>query len=109
MNTNIPSQIGSPRGLSSEGWATVAGVIGSALLVAKKIFAPKAAKPEPMSRAEFYAEMLAMREALHASHLAMLDKLEANHRELLAVLERQALRTSALEVGFARVDERMRK
>jgi hypothetical protein len=88
---------------------TVAGVIGSALLVAKKFLAPKAAKPELMSRAEFYVEMLATREAMHASHLAMLDKLEANHRELLGVLERQALRTNALEVGLSRVEERIRK
>ena len=29
MNTNLNSQIGSPRVVSSEGWAAIAGVIGS--------------------------------------------------------------------------------
>jgi hypothetical protein len=33
----------------------VAGVIGSELLLAKKFLAPKAAKPELMNRADFYA------------------------------------------------------
>ena len=63
----------------------------------------------PGSRAEFYAEMLATRERISATHLAILEKLDANHRELLAALERVATRTSALEAGLARVDERTRK
>ena len=77
MNTNLPSQVSSPRALSGEAWAAIAGAVGSALLLAKKLLGPKAAKPEPLSRAEFYAEMLAMRERIHADHLAMLDKLDA--------------------------------
>ena len=106
MNTNIHSQIASPRPLSSEGWATVAGVVGSALLLAKKILTPKAVKPELMGRADFYAEMLALKDHLHAGHLALLEKLDANHRELLGALERQAARINTLEAGLARVDER---
>ena len=109
MNTNLNTQIPSPRSLSSEGWATLAGVIGSALVLAKKFLAPKAAKPEPMGRADFYAELAALKDHIHAGHLAILDKLDANHRDLLAALERQATRINALEAGLARVDERTRK
>ena len=109
MNTNLNSQIPAARSFSSEGWATVAGVIGSAVLLAKKFLTQKAAKPEPMSRAEFYAEMLATRERINATHLDILEKLDANQRELLAALERQATRINVLESGLARVDERTRK
>jgi hypothetical protein len=107
MNTNLQSQIPSPRAISGEGWAAIIGAIGSAFLLAKKLLSPKAAsKPELVSRADFYAEMLATRERLHANHLAILEKLDANHRELLGALERQATRINALEAGLARVDER---
>ena len=109
MNTNLNTQIPSPRSLSSEGWATVAGVIGSALVLAKKFLAPKAGKPEPMSRADFYAELVGLKDHIHAGQLAILEKLDANHRELLGALERQALRINALETGLARVDERSKK
>jgi len=85
------------------------GIVGSAFLLAKKLFSAKPAKPELVSRADFYTEMLATRERLHANHLAILEKLDANHRELLAALERQATRINALECGLARVDERTRK
>jgi len=109
MNTNLQSDISSPRAISGEGWAAIAGAIGSALLLVKKLGSPKPGKPEPVSRADFYAEMLAIRERLHANHLAILEKLDSNHRELLAALERQATRINALESGLARVDERTRK
>ena len=107
MNTNLSSPIPSPRAISGEGWAAIAGAIGSAFLLVKKLLSPKpAGKPEPVSRADFYAEMLATRERLHANHLAILDKLDANHREVLAVLDLQATRINTLESGLARVDER---
>ena len=109
MNTNLNSQVPSPRAVTGEGWATIAGVIGSALLLAKKILTPKAAKPELMSRVDFYGELLALKDDMHANHLAILEKLDANHRELLAVLEPQASRINVLETGLARVDERTRK
>ena len=66
--------------MSSEGWAAFAGAVGSAFLPAKKLLGPKAAKSEPMSRADFYAEMLANRDRMHADHLALLEKLDTNPR-----------------------------
>ena len=110
MNTNLSSPIPSPRAISGEGWAAIAGAVGSAFLLVKKLLSPKpASKPEPVSRADFYAEMLATRERINATHLAILEKLDANHRELLAALERQATRINALESGLARVDERTKR
>src|ERR1035441_9565786 len=109
MNTNLSAPIPSPRAISGEGWAAIAGAVGSAFLLVRKVLNPKpASKPEPVSRADFYAEMLTTRERLHANHLAILEKLDGNHRELLAALDRQATRVNALESGLARVDERTR-
>ena len=105
MSTNLNSQISAPRSISGESWAAIAGAVGSAFLLAKKLLGPKAAKPELMSRTDFYAEMLASRDRMHADHLALLEKLDSNHRELLAALERQATRINALEAGVARLDE----
>jgi hypothetical protein len=109
MSTNLQSPISTSRSISSEGWAAVAGALGSALLLAKKLVTPKAARPEPMSRAEFYAELVPLKDQMHADHLALLEKLDANHRDLLAALDRLATRINALEAGLARVDERTRK
>ena len=109
MNTNLNSPIASARAISGEGWAAIAGTVGSAFLLLKKLLSPKAAKPELVSRAEFCAEMLATRESFHANHLAILEKLDANHRELLVALDRQATRINALEAGLARVDDPTRK
>jgi hypothetical protein len=110
MNTSLNSPIASARAISGEGWAAIAGAVGSALLLAKRLLSPKpASRPEPVSRADFYAEMLATRERFHTNHLAILEKLDANHRELLAALERLATRVNALEAGLARVDERTSK
>ena len=110
MNTNLNPPMASARDISGEGWAAIAGAIGSAFLLGKKLLSPKHAnKPDLVSRAEFYAEMLAIRERINATHLAILEKLDANHRELLAALDRQATRVNALESGLARVDERTRE
>jgi hypothetical protein len=109
MNPNLNSPIPSLRTIPAEGWAAIAGAIGSAFILARKLLPQKPAKPDLLSRAEFYAEMLATREGMHASHLSILDKLDANHRELLAALERQATRINLLESGLACVDERTRK
>ncbi len=119
MNTNLQSQIPAARGITGEGWAAIAGAVGSAFLLAKKLLSPKSAKSEAISRAEFYAELLALKDNLHrehfvllekleAIHLALIDKLDLNHRELLSALERQSTRINALEAGLARVDERTR-
>ena len=107
MNTSLDSPMPAAHSLSGEG--TVIGVVGSALLLAKKLLSPKAAKPEPMGRADFYAELAALKDHIHAGHLAILEKLDANHRELLAALERQGSRINTLESGLARVDERTNK
>jgi hypothetical protein len=109
MNTNLNTPVASPRSLTGEGWAAIAGAVGSAFLLAKKLLGPKAPKPELMSRADFYAEMLDIQERLNANHLALLEMLDTNHREVLAALERQAARTNALEAGLARVDERTKR
>ena len=106
MNTNLNSQIPSPRSLTGEAVATAVGIMGSALLVAKRFFAAKPPKTDPMSRADFYAELVALKDQIHAGHLAILEKLDSHQRELLAALERQATRINALESGLARVDER---
>src|ERR1039457_304063 len=103
MNTNLNSPIASARAISGEGWAAIAGAVGSAFLLVKKLVSLKpASKAELVSRADFYAEMLASRERLHANHLAILEKLDANHRELLASLDRQVSRINALETGLDR-------
>ena len=109
MNPNASSPIGPSRALSGEVVATAVGVLSSGLLLAKKLFGSKAARPEPMSRADFYAELAALKDHGHANHLAILEKLDTNHRELLAAMERLATRINALEAGFARIDERTRK
>ena len=107
MNTNLNAPIPAAHSLSSEG--TVIGVVGAVALLMKKLLSSKPAKPEPMGRADFYAELAALKDHVHTGHLAILDKLDANHRELLAALERQATRINALESGLARVDERTSK
>ncbi len=106
MSANLNSSIPASRGISSEGWAAIAGAVGSAFLLAKKLFAAKTTKPDLLSRADFLAEMLDVRERLNANHLALLEKLDGNQRQLLTTLERQGERISALEAAFARLDER---
>jgi hypothetical protein len=108
MTPNLNSAAPSPRAISGEGWAAIAGAVSSAFLFGKKLLGCKCAKAELVSRTEFCAEMLASRERMHADHLALLEKLDANHRELLATLDRQVTRINALESGLARVDERTR-
>ena len=106
MNSNLNTPIPPPRSLTGEGLAAAVGIMGSALLVANRLFAAKLLKPEPMSRADFYPELIAFKDQMHADHLALLEKLDANHRELLPVLERQATRINVLESSLARMDER---
>jgi hypothetical protein len=107
MNTNLNAPIPAAHSLSGEG--TVIGVVGAVALLVKKLLSAKPAKPEPMGRADFYAELAALKDRIHADHLALVEKLEANHRELLAALDRQATRINAIESGLARVDERTSK
>ena len=107
MNTSLNAPIPASPSLSGEG--TVIGIVGAVALLMKKLLSSKPAKPEPMSRADFYAELAALKGHIHTRHLAILDKLDANHRELLAALERLATRVNALEAGLARADERTSK
>jgi hypothetical protein len=120
MNTNLNTPIPAARGITGEGWAAIAGAVGSAFLLAKKLLSPRGGKSEHISRAEFYAELMALKDTMHKEHLALLEKLEAvhlglldkldmNHRELLVELQRQGTRVSTLEAGLARVDERTSK
>ena len=102
MNTDLNSS--GARGISGEGWAALAGVVGSAVLLLKKLLRAKGEKPEAVGRAEFFAEALAVRERMNTMHLALLEKLEANHRELLGALGRQSERIGALETAIARLE-----
>jgi hypothetical protein len=104
MNPNLNSQIAATHSLPTEG--TAVGIFAAALLLARKLFSPRQAKPELMARADFYAELVSLKDQMHADHLALLERLDANHRELLAALDRQVIRINALEAGLARVDER---
>ena len=106
MNPSLNSPIPAAPSLSSEG--TAVGIFGAALLLARRLFSPKPTRAEPISRADFLTEILALKDQLHAGHLAMVEKLDANHRELLATFERQATRINALESALACVDERTR-
>jgi len=119
MNPNLNPPIPTARGITGEGWAAIAGAVGSAFLLAKKLLSPKAGKSEAISRPEFYAELMALKDNMHKEHLALLEKLESihlallekldsNHRALLAALERQSTRLNVLETALARVDERTR-
>ncbi len=119
MSPNLNPPISSARGITGEGWAAIIGAIGSAFLLVKKLASTKPSKPETVSRAEFYAELMALKDNLHRDHLVLLEKLEAihralldkldlHHREQLAELERQGTRINTLEAGLARVDERTR-
>ncbi len=109
MNTNLFSETAAPPLASSEPRGLIAALIGTAILAVRKCLKRKtASKAELISRADFYAEVLATRERISATHLAVLEKLDANHRELLTALDRLAVRISVLEAGLARVDERTR-
>jgi len=61
MNTNLNSSIPAPRGVTGEGWAAIAGAVGSAFLLAKKLLSSKGGKSEHISRVEFYAELMVLK------------------------------------------------
>jgi hypothetical protein len=110
MNANVLSESAPPDSATAEPRGLLAALVAAILLAIRRYLKRKAgAKPEPMSRADFLAAVLDIRERLHANHLALLEQLDRNHRELLTALERHGSRTSTLEAGFARLDERSRK
>jgi len=102
MNTN--SSLPAGHSLATDG--TAVGLFAAALLLAKKLFSAKPDKPEPMGRADFYAELAALKDQMHADHLALLEKLDSNQRELKAAWETHALQINTLAVRVARLDER---
>ena len=109
MNTNVFSESAPADAVSAEPRGLIAALVTALILAIRKYFKRRAeAKPELMSRADFLAEMVDIRERLHGNHLALLEKLDGNQRELLAALERHGARVSLLEAGFARLDERTR-
>jgi hypothetical protein len=107
MNTNILAEPASASAVSPEPRGVIAALVATAMLAFRSYLKRKAAaRPELMSRADFYAELAALKDQMHANQLAVLEKLDANQRELLAALDRQAARINAVESGLARVDER---
>ena len=99
MNGNLNSSVSGGRGISGEGWAAVVGVVGSAVLLLRKVLGGKGSKAEPVSREEFYTEALGTRERGHAMHLALLEKLEEMH----SLNGRTALMTG--DLGRARTSQ----
>ena len=104
MNGNLNSSVSGVRGISGEGWAALAGVVGSVVLLLKKAWRAKEGRAEHITRSECCAATLATRERINEMHLAVLEKLEANQREVLAAFERQAERLGALEMAVARLE-----
>ena len=45
MSANLNPPIPASRSISGEGWAAVAGAVGAALLLAKKLVSPRAPGP----------------------------------------------------------------
>ena len=110
MNTNFLSDAASPEGVSTEPRGVIAALMAAGCLALRKYLKRKVAnQPELLSRADFCAAMRDLSDRMHADHVALLEKLHAHHRELLAALERQGAHISALEAGFARLDERTSK
>jgi hypothetical protein len=106
MNANVLSNPSTPGAGGAEPRGLFAVLLALLLAVRKCLQRKAATHPELLSRAEFCAEMRGISDRSHADHLSLLEKLDANHREMLAALERQGARISALEAGFARLDER---
>ncbi len=107
MSTNFTNTTAAPDG-SPATPGTIAAVV-AALLLALRKHLKRTGQQDLLSRADFRAEMRDISDRIHTDHLSLLEKLDSNHRELLAALGRQGNRISALEAGFARLDERTRE
>ena len=108
MTTNILAET-APAETGAEPRSLIAALIALLLLALRYLKRKVAPPPDAVTRAEFYLQGRFISGRLHANHLSLLERLDKNHRELLAALERQGNRISALEAGFARLDERTRK
>ncbi len=106
MNTNF-ANAATAQNAPTATQGTIAALVAALLFALRKHLKRKAAgQHDLLSRADFLAEMRDISDRSHADHLSLLDKLDSNHRALLAALERQGTRISALEAGYARLDER---
>ena len=105
MNTNILTDT-SPTDSGAEPRGLLAALVALLLLAVRYLKRKLAAQPDAVTRAELCQAMRDISDRIHTDHLSLLEKLDSNHRELLAALERQGNRISALEAGFARLDER---
>ena len=66
MNTSLNSPIPAARSLSGEG--TVIGVVSAVALLMKKLLSAKATKPEPVGRADFYAELAVLKDHIRDAY-----------------------------------------
>jgi hypothetical protein len=105
MSTNILTDT-SPTDSGAEPRSVVAALVALLLLALRYLKRKMAPQPDAVTRAELSQAMRDISDRSHTDHLSLLEKLDSNHRELLAALERQGNRISALEAGFARLDER---
>ena len=105
MNANILSEP-APVETGAEPRSLIAALVALLLLARRYLKRKRAAHPDAVTRAELCQAMRDISDRIHSDHLSLLEKLDSNHRELLASLERQGDRISALEAGFARLDER---
>jgi hypothetical protein len=107
MTTNILAEP-APPDTGTEPRSLVAALVALLLLALRYLKRKLAAQPDAVTRAELCQAVRDISDRSHTDHLSLLEKLDSNHRELLAALERQGNRISALEAGFARLDERTR-
>jgi hypothetical protein len=100
------AQIPTPAPGAIETFLLSAAAVGSMVLLGKKLFPPKRAGADLVTRAELHHELTAVHDKIDARFLALSEKIEANHREILSALERQSTRINQLEAAVARLDER---
>jgi hypothetical protein len=105
MSTNILAEP-APADAGAEPRSFLAALVALLLLALRYLKRKMGAQPEAVKRAELCQAVRDISDRIHTDHLSLLEKLDSNHRELLAALERQGNRISALEAGFARLDER---
>src|SRR5690242_10082096 len=105
------SQIPAPPSGAIETWLLCFAAIGSIAVLVKKLIATKPPNPpEFITRAEFYREMLGLREKIGGGFMADRDAIDQTKGYLTLTVEKQTAsihsRLSDLETLVARVDER---
>ena len=76
MSTNPNTPMPAASGITGEGWAAIAARSAQPSCWRRSSSVP-GPRSRIMSRADFYAEMLDLRERLNSNHLALLEKLQA--------------------------------